>query len=159
MLDIVAVKALAASLAPALPYLLGVGGKIVEGAARAVGADSWTWAKSVWNKLGPRVNEEPATLKVFTDVAEDPKDELAQSALIYHLKKLLDADPSLAEEMQQLLRQGRASNVVVTGERAVGIGGNVTHSHITTGDQTSAPRTTQGGSAKPPAKKAKKKSR
>jgi hypothetical protein len=125
----------AAALGPALPYLLSVAGKVTEGAERAVGADLWSRAKSLWAKLGPRVEAHPAALEAISDSARNPDDQIAQNAAVYQLRKILESDPDLATQLYQLLEAGRSAGVVVSGERAVGIGGDAIRTVINTGDR------------------------
>lgn len=133
------VLVLAKTLSPALPYLLGFGKKAAEGAARAIGADTWKWAQSVWQKLWPRVEKDPATLETAQDAARDPGNEVVQMALAHRLGKLLQNDETLADELERIMAEGKQSNVIVTGERAVGVGGNAVHTTIVTGDQSRSP--------------------
>lgn len=138
-LDMIDVLVLAKSLAPAMPYLLSFGKNTAEGAARAIGADTWKWAQSVWQKLWPRVEKDSATLETAQDAAKDPRNELVQMALAHRLGKLLQNDKSLADELERLMDQGKHANVIVTGERAVGLGGDAVHTTIITGDQGQSP--------------------
>jgi hypothetical protein len=137
-MDIVTLAGAATTLlAPLLPYLLKAGESAADEAGKAIGGKSWEWAKSLWTKLKPQVEAKEAALEAAQDVAASPKNEKAQGALQYQLEKLLTKDQSLAEEVSQLLEQGKAAgvNISVSGERNVAIGGNVTGSTINTGDQ------------------------
>ncbi|MCX7854722.1 MAG: FAD-dependent oxidoreductase [Anaerolineae bacterium] len=53
------------------------------------------------------------------------------------MRKLLEEDPSLREELARLWEEARAAGipVVALGERSVAVGGDVTGSVIVTGDQ------------------------
>ena len=124
-------------LVPLLPYLLKAGEKAAEETGKTVAGQSWEWAKSLWTKLQPKVEENPAALVAAQDVAQAPEDEDLQVVLRVQLKKLLTEDQSLTEEVSRLLDQGRAAgiNVSAFGERSVAIGGDVKGSTIITGDQ------------------------
>ena len=91
-------------LAPCLPYLLNVGNKAVEGASQKVGEDVWNKAKAIWAKLYPKVEAKEAAKEAATDVAQKPEDEDLQASLRVQLKKILEADTALAEEIAKILQ-------------------------------------------------------
>ncbi|MEH2451440.1 hypothetical protein [Nostoc sp.] len=91
-------------LAPCLPYLLNVGNKAVEGASQKVGEDVWNKAKAIWAKLHPKVEAKEAAKEAATDVAQKPEDEDLQASLRVQLKKILEADTALAEEIAKILQ-------------------------------------------------------
>jgi len=129
-----------AFLAPFLPYLVKAG----EGAAKEAGkkftGEAWERAQGLWNKLRPKVEEKPAAQEVVQDLAKDPNDRDLQAALRVQLKKLLSEDQDLAQEISALFAEAKEAGVTVTasGERSVAIGGSVSGSTITTGDQSTA---------------------
>ncbi|GAX41049.1 hypothetical protein NIES4075_20170 [Tolypothrix sp. NIES-4075] len=104
-------------LAPCLPFLLKVGNKAVEGASEKVGEDVWNKAKAIWAKLHPKVEAKEAAKEAATDVAQKPEDEDLQASFRVQLKKILDADTPLAEEITKILQKtdtrsdGSSSNV------------------------------------------------
>ena len=126
------------ALVPLLPYLLKAGEKAAEETGKTVANQSLEWAKSLWTKLKPKVETNPAALVAAQDVAQTPEDKDLQAVLRVQLKKLLTEDPLLAEEVRRWLDQGKAAGITVTasGERSVAIGGDVNSSTIVTGDQT-----------------------
>lgn len=91
-------------LAPCLPFLLNVGNKAVESASEKLGEDVWNKAKAIWAKLHPKVEAKEAAKEAATDVAESPEDEDLQASLRVQLKKILDADTALAEEIAKILQ-------------------------------------------------------
>ncbi len=91
-------------LAPCLPFLMTVGNKVVEGAAQAVGQDVWNTGKAIWGKLQPKLETKAAALEAAEDVAKNPDDEDLQASLRVQLKKILDADTALAEEIAELFK-------------------------------------------------------
>jgi hypothetical protein len=99
------VVALTAFLAPFLPFLLKAGEKATEGAAEKCGVDAWERAKALWAKLRPKVEAKPAAKEAVQDVADKPDDEDSIVALRVQLKKLLEQDKSLAEELVPLMQQ------------------------------------------------------
>ncbi len=44
-----------AALAPALPYLVKVGNKVVDEAVNTLGKGAWHCAKALWDRLRPKV--------------------------------------------------------------------------------------------------------
>ena len=137
-MDIVALaSSITTVLVPLLPYLLKAGEKAAEETGKAVAGQGWEWAKSLWTKLKPKVEAKPGALEAAQDVAQAPEDQDALAAFRQQLKKLLNKDQSLAEEVSRLLDQGRAAgiNVTASGAGSVAIGGNVQGSTINTSVQ------------------------
>jgi len=130
-------SSLTAALVPLLPYLLKAGEKAAEETGKAVAGQSLEWAKSIWTKLGPKVEAKEAALEAAHDVADAPEDEEAQIALRRQLKKLLTEDQSLAEEVSRWLEQRKAAGMTVaaSGDRSVAIEGDIKGSTIITGDR------------------------
>lgn len=124
-------------LGPLLPYLLKAGENVTEETGKAIAGQSWEWAKSLWTKLKPKVEAKPGALETAQDAAKAPEDQDAQAAFRQLLKKLLNEDQSLAEEVSRWLDQGKAAgiNVSAIGDRSVAVGGDVKGSTIVTGDQ------------------------
>ncbi|XHR82531.1 MAG: hypothetical protein ACFKPT_31100 [Gloeotrichia echinulata GP01] len=91
-------------LAPCLPFLLNVGNKVAEGALQTVGEDVWNKGKAIWAKLQMKVEAKEAAKEAAADVAQNPEDELSKASLQHQLKKILDADTTLAEEIAQILQ-------------------------------------------------------
>ena len=136
-MDIVALaSSVTTVLVRLLPYLLKAGDKAAEETGKAVAGQSWEWTKSLWTKLKPKVEANPAALVAAQDVAHAPEDGDLQAVLRVQLKKLLTEDQLLAEEVSRWLEQGKAAgiNVSAIGERSVAIGGSITGT-IITGDQ------------------------
>jgi hypothetical protein len=109
-------------LAPFLPFLMNVGNKVFDSAITKAGEDAWGKAKAVWAKLQPKVATKPAALEAATDVANAPEEEDLQVALRVQLKKLLEQDEVLAQEIARIMQgnaQGNSGDKVVqnvTGE-------------------------------------------
>lgn len=97
-------------LAPCLPFLLNVGNKAVEGASQKVGEDVWNKAKAIWAKLHPKVEAKEAAKEAATDVAQKPEDEDLQTSLRVQLKKILEADTALAEEIAKIWEETTTSS-------------------------------------------------
>lgn len=103
-------------LRPALPYLLGAGKKAAGKAGEKLGAEAWKTAQNLWTKLRPEVEGESSAAAAAKDLASEPDDPDAEAALRRQLKKLLRADPELAEQVAALLP--RAGATVVGGKVA-----------------------------------------
>ena len=125
---------LTTALVPFLPYLLKAGEKAAEGTGKAVADKGLELAKSLWSKMGPKVEAKSDALEAAQDLAQTPDDEDAQAALRRQFKKLLAEDSSLAEEVQRSL-EGAGINVTASGDRSVAIGGDAKGNTIVTGDR------------------------
>ena len=130
-------KEVAAFLIPALPYLVKAGEKAVEEVGKKIGGDAMEYAKRLWARLRPKAEAKPALQEAINDAAAAPEDEDAQAQLRLQLKKLLADDEQLAKDLQAVLTEAKQSGVTViaSGDRSVGIGGDVTGSTIITGDE------------------------
>lgn len=110
-------------LAPVLPYLVEKAGHVAAGEAiKKVGKEAW----GLWEKLRGAVQANPAASQAVDDLAAQPDDEDLRAVLRVQLKKLLQADPSLADEVARLI-------VTASGDRSVAAGGDV-RGTIITGD-------------------------
>ena len=133
------IAALTAFLAPFLPSLIKAGEKAVEKAADAVSDEAFKYAKALWDKLKPGVEAKPAAKEAAEEVATHPDDDDALASLRLQLRKLLEQDQGLADDLARIWQEAQAANVVqvtASGERSVAVGGDVTGSTIVTGDQT-----------------------
>lgn len=104
---------LTAFLAPFLPTLMKLGGKVLDVAVTKSGETAGTQltekalnkASAIWEKLFPKVEAKESAKEAAEDVAKAPTDEDAQAALRLQLKKILEADPALAEAIAQLMQE------------------------------------------------------
>lgn len=104
---------LTAFLAPFLPTLMKLGGKILEGAAAKTGETGGTKlteqavnkAKAIWERLHPKVEAKESAKEAAKDVAKTPADEDARAALRLQLKKILEADPALAGAIAKIMQE------------------------------------------------------
>lgn len=136
-------EALAATLAPTLPYLVKAGSKAVEAAAGEVGKAAVKSVpgkvKEIWEKIGPRIEARPAAAEAVEDLAKRPDDARARGAVELQLEKILEADPSLLAEVANLLEaagvrvgvQGSGAAAVGNGAVAGGEGANVAGRDLT----------------------------
>ena len=106
-------------LSPFLPTLLGraheVGAEIADRTTDA----AWDYAKRVWERLRPRLEERPGAAQAAEDVAKAPDDADSGTVLEIHLKKILAEDPSLATDLRSIMDQAQAAGVIATGQGSV----------------------------------------
>jgi hypothetical protein len=99
-------------LAPFLPYLVK---KVEAGADKAIealGADAWERAQGLWQRLRPKVEEKEAAGEAAAALAENPDDAVAQGALQFQLRSLVESDPGLAADLARMLRDAREAGVM-----------------------------------------------
>ena len=123
-------------LVPVLPYLLAKTGDVAAGeAVKKVGKGTWGFARGLWEKLRPAVEASAGASEAVKDFVARPDDEDCRAVLRVQLKKLLEADEALAEEVGRLIDEGRRAGVIVvaSGDRSVAAGGDVGGT-IVTGD-------------------------
>jgi hypothetical protein len=126
-----------AVLAPAVPYLLGkVRDVAATEAIKKLGKTTWDAAGKVWARLWPKIEAKEGPRQAVEVLATTPDDADAQAALRMHIKKMLAEEPSLAEELAQLLDKAHRAGVTVAaiGPRSVAIGGRADRATIVTGD-------------------------
>ena len=104
--------ALVTLLAPMLPILLGAGKAIGQEAANAVGGEAADLARRVWERLRDSLGERPTAESAAGDVAADPKDDVARQTLELQLRKILQDDPKLREDLRALLEEGERRGIV-----------------------------------------------
>ena len=96
-------KELAAYLQPFLPYLLKAGEKALEEAAKKFGAVAVEKAQALWGRL----RGQEKIVEAAQDVAALPDDQDTQAALRLQIKKLLQSDESLRQELSGLWQETR----------------------------------------------------
>jgi hypothetical protein len=121
-------------LSPCLPYLLKLGDKAAEEAAKKVGGEVWEVAKKLWHKLSPVIATNVAATEAVEDVASAPDDADTVAALRRQLVKLFSGQPDIAAEVSKLIESaGPATrSVIASGHGAVAVGGNMTGSTVVT---------------------------
>jgi hypothetical protein len=128
-------------LAPFLGPLMAKGGEAAAALVERFGEEAWRTASKLWDRLAHGIRSRPAAQEAAEDVAASPDNESARNALAWQLGKLLNGDPALRTDVEQLWRAGSTTITTVTasGERSVAVGGNV-QGRIVTGDQTTNDR-------------------
>lgn len=85
------------------PYLVKSG----EKAAEELGKKLPDLASRVWNAVTAKFKGKPAAEEAVKDMAARPDDADNQAAFRKELRKLLEADPQLASELERLLTSGQ----------------------------------------------------
>jgi hypothetical protein len=106
-------------LAPFLPYLLKVGEKATEEIGENVGAAAWEQAKALWNNLSSKLKNKPTAQEAMQDLAKSPNDEDAITILRIQLKKLLDKDTELTQELTRIMEQKVVQRVLAERDSSV----------------------------------------
>ena len=134
----VPIAAVAAVLAPALPFLLRPVEKVVNKAVDAAAAEVWEHAQKLWAKLRPKVEAKPEARHAAELVAAAPTDERRVAALEVELEQLLAEDRELAAEIESIMATVPAA-AIAAGERSIAASGNVRGVFVT-GDHVSVDR-------------------
>jgi len=90
-------------LAPTLPALVSGGEELIKEAGKKLGKEGPEMLKALWAKLRLKVEEKLAAAEAVQDVAKAPEDADAQAVLRVQLRKILEADSSLAAEIAKIL--------------------------------------------------------
>lgn len=132
--------ALTAFLAPALGFLLGVGGKLAEHASESLGDGAWEQAKKLWSKLRGKVDADDTATEAAQRLAEAPDDEEARAALTFRLRRILAEDQELASALASDWEEARTqTTAIASAERSVALAGNNVGNVINTGDRGEPP--------------------
>lgn len=109
--------ALVTLLAPFLPSLIKGSEKVSEGLLREVGKDTWQRAKSIWEKLSPKIESKEAAKEAVEDFAKEGNDKDAEAAFRRQLKKILDADEILEKQVKKLMEENNPTSKSVNVEQ------------------------------------------
>ena len=122
MIDVTTLaQTVTALLAPALPVLVKVG----DGALEKIGSDISDKAKTLWVKLGSRLQAKPTAQDAIAEVVNNPNDEDAKAALRLQIKKLLSEDGELAAEIAKAFSTTpTTSATVVQQDGGIYVGGS-----------------------------------
>lgn len=125
--------AITTQLKPALPTLLGfVTGGIATGALQRAGEGLYTSTGEMWARLR---GKRPQLDEAAEELAQNPDDADAEASFRYQLRKLLEENQELAEELQRLL-PAQPSSTMVVGNRNITVAGGATRSTLNTGDNS-----------------------
>ena len=109
-------------LAPAFPYLLTAADEATGEVGKQMGGGALEKVKKVWGKLRPAMEERPAALEAAKDAAKAAPDADEQGAWRVQLRKILEADPDLAQELQALVLPQQQYQAQVQGDGAIAQG-------------------------------------
>jgi hypothetical protein len=116
----------AATLGPALPYFVAAGTEAAKELGKKTAAGVTEGAQKIWNWLQPHAEQHPALRDAVQEVATRPEDQDAQGALRLQIRKLLEAQPKLAQELGAVVR-----NISVEGKGNIVAGGDINAGNIT----------------------------
>ena len=100
-----------AVLAPALPYLLATGDEPASEPAGLLGQHTWNLATRMWEPLQDAVLGHPSAERVVERVAANPQDADGRAALAYLVRRLVQADAGLGEQLERLIEQAEHGGV------------------------------------------------
>ena len=103
---------LAGLLAPFLASLLDIGKQAGSQAAEALGSEAGQLASRVWDRLSGKVESKPAAKEAAEDVAAKPDDPDAVAALRVQLRKILEEDGELQQQLAALLEEGKQAGII-----------------------------------------------
>ena len=122
-----------AQLKPFLPALLGyVTSGIAGGVLQRAGEDAYNRSSELWARLRGKRSQLDETAE---ELARNPDDTDVEVAFRYQLRKLLEENQGLSEELQNLFPVQLSSTTVV-GDRNITVAGSVTGSTLNTGDHS-----------------------
>lgn len=113
-----------------MPYLSMLLNKLGEGTVKKASADSWDMAKVVYQKLWDSAKDDEAMKAALEQAASDPANEDYQQALKAKLIMLLAQKEHLGESLAESLSAAQ----LLSPDRHISIGGNVSNSQFITGD-------------------------
>lgn len=99
-------------LSPFLPYLLKLGDKAAEEAAKKLAGDAWEKAKAIWSKLKPKVEAKEEVKVGVQQVAAKPESADRQLVLREELETLLKENPDLEAAIAQIIESDSAASTI-----------------------------------------------
>jgi hypothetical protein len=136
------IAALAAFLAPALPFLFRGAESAADDAAHSLGTAAWEHAQRLWSRITERLGDAPLASAAAQEAATHPDDPRALQALELGLQRLLDDDPGLRAEIERLWKETQAAvpgAAVASGDRSIAVSGTV-EGFFNTGDNVTQGR-------------------
>ncbi len=106
------------------PYLVKAG----EKAAEKIGAQLPAAAGKMWTAITTRFTGKPAAEEAVQDLVVRPDDQLNQSTFANQLRKVLEAEPAFAVELERLLSSAQSEGgdtIVNTGSGSIATRGGV----------------------------------
>jgi hypothetical protein len=93
-------------LSPLFPFLIKGTEEAAKEAGKKFGSSAWEKAKGIWDKISKTKSVEAAA----KDLVKTPNDEDFQASLRKELKKLLQDQPVLAQELLKLMQSDLPEN-------------------------------------------------
>lgn len=123
-----------ANLAPFLPFIHDA----TSGAAKKLGEKTTEagleYASRIWAWLHARSSSVPDMQAAALDVAQNPDEADLQAVLRVQIRKLLESQPKLEQELQAIVdsKPQQFNSVTASGDGAIAIGGNAVGNIMTT---------------------------
>jgi hypothetical protein len=123
MIDVVTVASgVVTVISPFLPYLMSLGNstqkKLEEVVTKEGGEFVWKQAKTLWEKIKGRFQDDPEVTGAATLTAAAPQNETYQQVLVQVLAKKLESSSDLAEELLKLMGGEAGVQRVIAGNEA-----------------------------------------
>ena len=128
MSDLNLIKELVVLLSPALPYLAPAGEEILKEVGKDLGASISSKARKIWMLLNSEIILKPPLEEAIKEVAKNPADDDAHGALRLQLRKLLENNPSLAQQFSEIMANPETKRDIInitqtaTGDHTVQVG-------------------------------------
>ncbi|MEW1836610.1 hypothetical protein AB0392_01460 [Nonomuraea angiospora] len=131
---------LAGQISPYVTAAVGAYGAAVLGRVQDESADATVvWGRRLLQRIFGISDEDDQAPEAVRDLAATPDDLDVQAALRLQIRKVLAADPALAEEIRQMLARAATvpnTSAIASGSRSVAAGQDIT-APVTTGDNSS----------------------
>jgi CHAT domain len=105
------IATLMAAIGPFLPSLLKPTDREID---RPTASPAAQTAHAIWEKLGSTIAAKPAAQEAAIDLANNPGDRDLHATLRVQLKKILDQDPELSDEIDRILQANNPQRITGT---------------------------------------------
>ena len=135
-MDIISLtQAIAALLTPLLPILIKMGEKSAEEIGKKAGESAWNFAKKIWLRLTPKIDANASAKEAISDLVKNPKDNDYFVAFKVQIRKILESDPSLAQELySQINNINNAARDININIGNIHVNGNLSGSNVASGN-------------------------
>ena len=118
MLDLAQITTLATQAVAFLTPLLG---KVADGAAEKVGESVFS---SILDKLKAKLSSTAAAQNALEDLRQQPTDAYTEAALLVELRKAMQSNPALAEQIQAWLTESQSEATKIGIHQSATVKGN-----------------------------------
>ena len=118
MLDLAQITTLATQAVAFLTPLLG---KVADGAAEKVGESAFS---SILDKLKAKLSSTAAAQNALEDLRQQPTDAYTEAALLVELRKAMQSNPALAEQIQAWLTESQSEATKIGIHQSATVKGN-----------------------------------